>query len=102
MMTCRCRSALRQIKPSERNGPGIARRSGRTGGNADLRRRYSLTCLSAAAAAKGASAIAASEIAHSIRNGVRNGAAPPLAAEAAETPKISTGNRQRQHQHRHQ
>ena len=31
------------------------------------------------------------EIAQSIRNGVRNGAAPPLAAEAAATPKISTG-----------
>ena len=42
-------------------------------------------------AAKGASAIAASENAHSIRNGAANGDAPPLAAEAAETPKISTG-----------
>src|SRR5271166_6845208 len=51
----------------------------------------SLTCLSAAAAAKGAKAMAKSEIAQSIRKGVRKGAAPPLAAEAAATPKISTG-----------
>ncbi len=34
---------------------------------------------------------AKSDIAQSMRKGVRNGAAPPLAAEAAATPKISTG-----------
>ena len=35
--------------------------------------------------------MAASDSAHSARNGLRNGAPPPLAAEAAATPKISTG-----------
>ena len=50
-----------------------------------------LAILSAAAAAKGAPAIAASDRAQRTRNGMRKGAAPPLAAEAAETPKISAG-----------
>ena len=49
------------------------------------------TCLRAVAAAKGARAIVASDSAHRMRNGLRKGAPPPLAAEAAATPKISTG-----------
>jgi hypothetical protein len=52
---------------------------------------HSRACLSAAAAAKGARAIVVSDSAHSARNGLRNGPPPPLAAEAAATPKISTG-----------
>ena len=56
------------------------------------RRHYSFpTCLRAAAAAKGARAMAPSDRAHRTRNGLRNGAPPPLAADAAATPKISTG-----------
>src|SRR6185437_9243768 len=52
---------------------------------------HSRACFRAAAAAKGAAAIAARDSAHSVRNGGRNGAAPPLAEEAAATPKMSAG-----------
>ena len=55
------------------------------------RAAYSLTCRKAAAAANGAPAMATSESADTITNGALNDDAPPLAAEAAATPKISTG-----------
>jgi hypothetical protein len=60
---------------------------GVSGVSSDAPVGYSLTCLSAAA-----TAIANSDSAQRIRDGARNGAAPPLAAEAAATPKISTGS----------
>src|SRR5215469_3283526 len=68
----------------------------------DLRPRYTIECTlgqpgqrravrSAAAAAMGASTIAARLSAHSMRKGGQGEAGPVIAAEAVATPKISTG-----------